>query len=127
MKRNADLLIGCLLLAGMNLLGFWWATPLLGLSFALLHPLRRALLRSLLAGALAWTAPLWVLYPADGLIRQAGLITAIMGIGDLAAVVLVLPALVGGLLALTAAWITGTARRVLAPERAAPSLLPIKQ
>lgn len=118
MKRWTEWLIGTLILAGLNALGWWWATPLLGLVFALRHPLGRALGYSLLAGAVAWTLPLFVLYPADGVMRQAGLIGAIMGIGDLGAVVLVVPALVGGLLALMAAWIVGAARRVLPLQRA---------
>lgn len=117
MKRWTEWLIGCLILAGLNALGWWWATPLLGIVFALRHPLRRALVSSLLAGAVAWTLPLFVLYPADGVMRQAGLISAIMGIGDLAVAVLIVPALVGGLLGLTAAWIVGSARRVLTPVR----------
>ena len=118
MKRWAEWGIGCLLIAGLNMLGWWWATPLLGIVLALRYPLRRALLGSLAAGAIAWLLPLFVLYPADGVIRQAGLIGAIMGIGDLGAVMLIVPALVGGLLGLTAAWIAGAARRVLTPAGA---------
>jgi hypothetical protein len=93
-------------------LGAWWLTPAAGAVFGLLvRRSRTALPLALIAGAVAWLAPLPLLLPAALAARTAAVLAGILGVGALGASgALVLTALVGAILSLSGAWLGAALR-----------------
>lgn len=118
MKAVAWLLGAGLLNFGANLAGGWPATVAVGALLGVLLPKTgRAVWVSLLAGMIGWGLPLVVAGMTGSVIYDlAGLLAGILGLGKgLAPVALLLPSLVGGLLALSGAWVTGTIKQAVRP------------
>jgi len=130
MKTVAWLLGAGLLIFGVNLAGGWPATVAVGALLGVFLPKTgRAVWVSLLAGMIGWGLPLAVAGVTGSVIYDlAGLLAGILGLGKgLAPVALLLPSLVGGLLALSGAWVTGTIKAAVRPAAVSESTVRVKR
>lgn len=89
----------------VNLAGLWWVTVLGGLALGLLCPSWRGLLAATAAGLLGWGLGLaWVAVQAP-LEPTASKVTGTLGAGSSPTVSILFTVLLGGILALVAAWV----------------------
>lgn len=116
MKTALYIAGGAGLIGIANLYGFWQATFLVGILFALLFAgTGRAVWTSLVAGAFGWALPL----AAFSLTREVGamaqLVGEILGLGGTLALLAgwLLPPVIGMLLALCSAWVIGAIRQAV--------------
>lgn len=122
MKATLWLIVASLLIWGANLLGLWPVSVLVGVLFAILYRKKgRAIGHSFLAGIMGWGLQLIVISVKDPILPLAKLLGGILGVPGAAGAVVafVLPLIVGGLLALSGAWIISSIRNLLPSSQAA--------
>lgn len=132
MKNLILILLGTALIWGGNAFGLWQATLLIGALYVLFTPTTgRAVLLGLLTGALGWGLPLLLASTDAEIVRLAEVIGGILGLGGTLGtlVALLLPSLVGALLALSTAWIAGAVKSVAVRSRSTEigGYVPLKQ
>ncbi|MGZ4031675.1 MAG: hypothetical protein ACXVP5_01115 [Tumebacillaceae bacterium] len=116
MKATLSLALASVLIWGANLLGWWPITVLVGVLFAILFARKgKAIGMSMLAGVFGWGLQLVILGITHSVLPLAKTLGGILGLagGAGTTVAILLPLLVGALLALSGAWITGSIRGVL--------------
>lgn len=116
MKATLATLLASVLIWGANLIGWWPITVLVGVFFALLFARKgKAISLSLLAGIIGWGLELVIMGLTHAVLPLAKLIGGILGVsGGAGAIIgILLPLIVGGLLALCGAWIASSIRGVL--------------
>jgi hypothetical protein len=127
MKATLSTLLASVLIWGANLIGWWPITVFVGVIFALLFASKgKAIGLSLLAGVIGWGLELLILGMTHEVLPLAKLLGGILGLsgGVGATVAILLPMIVGGLLALCGAWITSSIRSVFP---SATSQIPLSQ
>lgn len=108
-----------LVLTAANLIGWWPLTLLAGISAALLFGVGRAVMTAFLAGVIGWELPLLIASFSGRITELAELLGQLVGLGGAGTVLfLLVPGLIGGLLALCSAWVTGTWKKALFPQTA---------
>lgn len=130
MKTVAWLLGAGLLIYGANLAAGWPASVAVGVLLGIFLPSTgRAVWVSLLAGMIGWGMPLLVAGMTGSVIYDlAGLLAGVMGLGKgLAPVMILLTSLVGGLLALSGAWVTGTIKAAVRPAAVQETTVRVKR
>jgi hypothetical protein len=116
MKATLSLALASVLIWGANLLGWWPITVLVGVLFAILFARKgKAIGLSLLAGVIGWGLELVILGVTHSVLPLAKTLGGILGLagGAGTTVAILLPLIVGALLALSGAWIAGSIRSVL--------------
>jgi len=96
-----------------NMVEAWYLTILVGAICAILVPTGgRAAGVSLLIGILGWGVPLLWVAPLAHVVKLAGILGGILGLGGIVATVvgMLLPSLTGALLAVCGSWITVAVR-----------------
>lgn len=123
-KLLLSILILCLATL-LNWLGYWQTTWLAGFSIALVLTGRRRWLSSAAVGIIAWTLPLSIGRSPEYIWQIAKLIGGIMGLGGAGFVVLIVPALLGLMLAMLGTWAAAALQSVLGASTAARNSQPL--
>lgn len=108
MKSILMIFVGGSVVALGNMVEAWYVTILVGAIFAVIVPTGgRAAGVSLLTGILGWGVPLLWVAPLAHVVKLAGILGGILGLGGAVATVvgLLLPSLTGALLAVCSSWI----------------------
>jgi hypothetical protein len=114
MRRMIFQLVVATSLIGLTITFGWWpASVATGGLFALLPSVHRPVWLAFFSGVLGWGLPLAVQSVTGKLFSLAKLLGEIFGLGGIGGVVvLLLPPLVGGLLALSGAWVASAVKQV---------------